>query len=78
MIHHHQLCGTKIEFFPAKTIRHNESTAEWSNARLNDEFGCTAIRIKGDTELMAHPMFGILALSADQLMRLRQCLPGFL
>ncbi|MBL8422809.1 MAG: IS5/IS1182 family transposase, partial [Candidatus Accumulibacter phosphatis] len=43
-----------------------------SNARLKDEFGGQTLRVKGDTKVMAHLMFGILALSADQLMRLRQ------
>jgi hypothetical protein len=63
----------KIEFSPAEAIRYNErSAAERSNARLKDEFGGQTLRVKGDTKVMAHLMFGILALSADQLMRLRQ------
>ena len=56
-----------------RQIRYNERTAaERSNARLKDEFGGQTLRVKGDTKVMAHLMFGILALSADQLMRLRQ------
>jgi hypothetical protein len=35
-------------------------------------FGGNAIMVKGDTKVMGHLMFGVLALSADQLMRLRQ------
>ncbi|MBK7956338.1 MAG: transposase [Candidatus Accumulibacter sp.] len=73
LIDHHRRCGEKIEFSPAEAIRYNERTAaERSNARLKDEFGGQTIRVKGDTKVMAHLMFGILALSADQLMRLRR------
>jgi hypothetical protein len=73
LIDHNPRRGTKIEFSPAEAIRYNERTAaERSNARLKDEFGGQTLRVKGDTKVMAHLMFGILALSADQLMRLRQ------
>ena len=46
--------------------------AERSNARLKDAFGGRAVMVKGNTKVMGHLMFGVLALSADQLMRLRQ------
>ncbi len=73
LIDHNPRRGAKIEFAPAEAIRYNERTAaERSNARLKDEFGGKTLRVKGDTKVMAHLMFGILALSADQLMRLRQ------
>ena len=73
LIDHNPRRGEKIEFSPAEAIRYNErSAAERSNARLKDEFGGQTIRVKGDTKVMAHLMFGILALSADQLMRLRR------
>ncbi|MBV9085068.1 MAG: transposase [Acidobacteriaceae bacterium] len=39
-------------------------------ARLKDEFGGRAIRVRGATKIMAHLMFGVLALSVDQLLRL--------
>jgi hypothetical protein len=42
------------------------------NARLKDEFGGQNIWVKGCTKVMGHLMFGILALSVDQLMRLRR------
>jgi hypothetical protein len=64
--------GKKIEFDPAQAIRYRERTAaERSNARLKDEFGATHIWVKGAVKVMSHLMFGVLALSADQLMRLR-------
>ena len=73
LIDHNPRRGEKIEFSPAEAVRYNERTAaERSNARLKDEFGGKTLRVKGDTKVMAHLMFGILALSADQLMRLRR------
>ncbi len=72
LIDHNPRGGEKEEFEPADKIRYNERTvAERSNARLKDEFGGKAVRVKGSTKVMGHLMFGILALSADQLMRLR-------
>ena len=73
LIDHNPRRGEKIEFAPAEAIRYNERTvAERSNARLKDEFGGRHLMVKGDTKVMRHLMFGVLALSADQLMRLRQ------
>ena len=73
LIDHNPRGGTKEEFEPADAIRYNERTvAERMNARLKDEFGGASIRVKGNPKVMAHLMFGILTLSADQLMRLRQ------
>lgn len=39
-------------------------------ARLKDEFGGRAVRGRGARKIMAHLMFGILALTVDQLLRL--------
>ena len=73
LIDHNPRRGEKIAFAPAEAIRYNERTAaERSNARLKDEFGGNHLRVKGDAKVMGHLMFGVLALSADQLMRLRQ------
>jgi Transposase DDE domain len=76
LIDHNPRGGAKEEFEPADAIRYNERTvAERSNARLKDEFGGDTLRVKGGTKVMGHLMFGILALTAltaDQLMRLRQ------
>lgn len=73
LIDHNPRKGEKIEFAPAEAVRYNERTAaERSNARLKDEFGGNRVMVKGDTKVMGHLMLGILALSADQLMRLRQ------
>jgi hypothetical protein len=73
LIDHNPRRGEKIDFAPAEAIRYNERTAaERSNARLKDEFGGKHLMVKGDAKVMGHLMFGVLALSADQLMRLRQ------
>ncbi|MCR4302464.1 MAG: transposase [Sulfuricaulis sp.] len=73
LIDHNPRRGEKIEFAPAEAVRYNERTvAERSNARLKDEFGGKTILVKGEAKVMEHLMFGVLALSADQLMRLRQ------
>jgi hypothetical protein len=73
LIDHNPRSGVKDEFDPADAIRYRERTvAERSNARLKDEFGGNTLRVQGSTKVMAHLMFGVLALSADQLMRLRE------
>jgi hypothetical protein len=73
LIDHNPRRGTKIEFAPADAIRYNERTvAERSNARLKDEFGGNHVMVKGASKVMSHLMFGVLTLSADQLMRLRR------
>jgi len=46
------------------------TTVERVNARLKDEFGGRMIQVRGYPKVMTHLMFGILALTADQLMRL--------
>lgn len=58
------------QFLPHEAQRYKErSTAERINARLKDEFGGLCIRVRGHSKIMAHLMFGILALTVDQLMR---------
>lgn len=39
-------------------------------ARLKDEFGGRQIRVRGASKVMAHLMFGVLALTVDQWLRL--------
>lgn len=54
----------------AKDIRYNErSTVERVNGRLKDEFGGRMVRVRGHAKVMTHLMFGIIALTVDQLMR---------
>jgi len=65
--------GEVRELAPAEKIRFRErSTVERVNSRLKDEFGGRMIRVRGAVKVMAHLMFGILALTADQLLRMVQ------
>ena len=55
----------------AEAVRYNErSTVERVNARLKDEFGGRFVRVRGDAKVMCHLMFGVLALTANQMMNL--------
>ncbi len=56
---------------PHEAARFRERTAvERVCARLKDEFGAGSVRVRGAAKVMAHLMFGILALTVDQLLRL--------
>jgi hypothetical protein len=56
---------------PAEEVRYRErTTVERVNARLKDEFGGRMIRVRGNAKVMCHLMFGIVALTADQILRL--------
>ncbi len=46
------------------------STVERVNGRLKEEFGGRHVRVRGPEKVMCHLMFGILALTVEQLMRL--------
>jgi hypothetical protein len=55
----------------AEQDRFRERTmVERVNARLKDEFGGRQIRVRGASKIMAHLMFGVLVLTADQLLKL--------
>jgi hypothetical protein len=55
----------------AENVRYRErTTVERVNARLKDEFGGRTVRVRGHTKVMCHLMFGIVALAADQILRL--------
>jgi hypothetical protein len=61
----------KRELSPAQKQRYKERTmVERVNARLKDEFGARHIRVRGAKKVMAHLMFGVLALTVDQLLKL--------
>lgn len=81
LIDHNPRGGEKIEFDPAEAVRYNERTVVERmshgiplriNARRKDEFGGNPIWVKGNTRVMSQPMFGLLVLTVDQLMRLLQ------
>jgi Transposase DDE domain/Transposase domain (DUF772) len=55
----------------AQQERFKERTMiERVNARLKDEFGASHLRVRGAAKVMAHLMFGVLALTVDQWLRL--------
>jgi hypothetical protein len=55
---------------PAEEERYRERTmVERTYGRLKDEFGGRCVRVRGVAKVMAHLMFGVLALTADQLLR---------
>jgi len=59
------------ELAPHEKIRLRERTAvERVFSRLKDEYGAANVRVRGWAKVMAHLMFGILALTADQIWRL--------
>jgi len=62
--------SVKVEMAPHEKVRYRErTTAERVNARLKEEFGGSTVRVRGWAKVMAHLMFGILALTADQILR---------
>jgi hypothetical protein len=57
----------------AQSDRFRERTMiERVYSRLKEEFGGRFIRVRGASKVMAHLMFGVLALTADQILRLGQ------
>ncbi len=55
----------------AERERFKERTmVERVNARLKDEFGASHLRVRGYVKVMAHLMFGVLALTVDQWLRI--------
>jgi len=60
-----------LHFERPEDRRYKERTSvERVYGRLKDEFGGRMIRVRGNAKIMTHLMFGILALTADQLIRL--------
>jgi hypothetical protein len=62
--------ATRGELAPAQRARFAErTTVERVYSRLKDEFGARNTRVRGYVKVMAHLMFGVVALTADQLLR---------
>ena len=60
--------GESIPMEPAKAVRFRErSSAERVNSNLKDNYGGRFVRVRGAAKVMAHLMFGIIALTAKQL-----------
>ena len=55
---------------PAEDVRYGErSTAERVNAALKDNHGGRTVRVRGPAKVMCHLMFGVLTVTALQLLR---------
>jgi hypothetical protein len=60
-----------IPLEPAQAVRFKErSSAERVNSNLKDNYGGRFVRVRGAAKVMAHLMFGIVALTVTQLFRL--------
>ena len=63
--------GESVPMSPAEALRYNERTAaERFNSRLKDEFGGRTVMVRGFKKVRQHLMFGVIALFADQLLKL--------
>jgi hypothetical protein len=60
-----------INFQTAQEVRYNQrSSAERVNSNLKDNFGGRHVRVRGHAKVYSHLMFGLLSITALQLMRL--------
>lgn len=60
-----------ITLEPARERRYDERTVvERANGRLKDDFGARFVRVRGHPKVHLHLMFGVIALFADQLIKL--------
>jgi len=60
-----------VPMAPHEALRYNERTAsERFNSRLKEEFGAKNVRVRGYEKVKLHLMFGVIALFADQLIKL--------
>jgi hypothetical protein len=63
--------GLKPQFAPHEAQRYKErTTIERVFARLKEEFGARTVRVRGPAKVMTSLLFAIIALTADQLLRL--------
>lgn len=59
---------------PHEAVRYNERTSvERCNGRIKDELGGRCVQVQGPDKVMMHLMFGIIALFADQLLKVTGC-----
>jgi hypothetical protein len=60
-----------VPMAPHEAARYNERTAaERFNGRMKEEFGAGNVMVRGPQKVKLHLMFGLLALFADQLIKL--------
>jgi hypothetical protein len=60
-----------ISLAPHEVVRYRErAVAERFNSRLKEGFGAGNVMVRGALKVRLHLMFGIMALFADQLLKL--------
>ena len=60
-----------IPMAPHEAVRYNERTAvERFNSRMKESFGAGNVMVRGAQKVKMHLMFGVIALFADQLLKL--------
>jgi len=70
IIDHNPRGKTKRHFDPAEALRFTlRASAERGFSRIKDSFGARFIRVRGHPKVFTHLMFGILALTVEQLLR---------
>jgi hypothetical protein len=63
--------GEKIPLDPARKARFAQrSSSERVNSNLKDNHGGNHVRVKGASKVMAHLMFGIIVITANQLFQM--------
>ena len=63
--------GEALAMEEASAVRFRErTTAERGNSRLKDDFGGRPLRVRGHAKAHFHVMLGLLALFADQLLKM--------
>lgn len=66
-----KLAWNTLNWKSAEFVRYEARTSvERVFSRLKDEFGASLIRVRGIAKVTAHLMFGVLALAADQLIKI--------
>ena len=53
---------------PEKVRFNVRTTVERANSRLKDDFGGRTVRVRGHAKVFCHLMFGILALTVEQIL----------
>ena len=61
---------------PDDALYNFRTMAERINARLKDEFGGRFLRVRGAVKARCHLMFGLVALTADQILRIAKPEPA--
>jgi len=71
LIDHNPRRGEKIEFAPHEAERYKaRSQAERVNSQLKDNHGGRQVRVRGHAKVYTHLMFGLLVITAEQILRM--------